>query len=312
MQSVIKAKKNQLKFFGVLKIIAFLLILAYLFYRLSNTDDLSWSSFEITNSFAFIFAIGLIPFNWFLEFLKWRITTNALTEEVSSDSVKHSFYAGMITGLLTPNMIGNFIGRMYYFKRKDRIVVTLLTLISNQAQFLITLLIGSICFLLIPSVQRNLTLDTYAWIAIVLLFGLGLAGYFYFERVLQLFTKTRKIGRRLELVFLRLSTFRVKVLALSMLRYLVFITQFTLILIAFGVDFEPIVIAKIAQVYLISALIPTLLLGKLGVRESVGIVILGSLGIPELTVLISSLSIWFLNLILPSLFALVLLKSKKG
>jgi hypothetical protein len=81
---------------------------------------------------------------------------------------------------------------------------------------------------------------------------------------------------------------------------------------AFGVDFEPMVIAKIAQVYLISAMVPTLLLGKLGVRESVGIVILGSLGISELTVLISSLSIWFLNLILPSLFALVLLKSKKG
>lgn len=312
MQSVIKAKKNQLKFFGVLKIIAFLLILAYLFYRISSSSELSWSSFEITNSFALIFAIGLIPLNWFLEFLKWRITTKALTEEVSPDSVKHSFYAGMITGLLTPNMIGNFIGRMYYFKRKDRIVVTLLTLISNQAQFLVTLLIGSICFLLIPSFDGSLTLDLYAWIAIGLVIVLGLTGYFYFEKVLQLFSRTGKIGRRLELVFLRLKAFRSKVLALSLLRYGVFITQFALILMAFGVDFEPIVIAKIAQVYLISAMVPTLLLGKLGVRESVGIVILGSLGISELTVLISSLSIWFLNLILPSLFALVLLKGKKG
>lgn len=312
MQSVIKAKKNQLKFFGVLKIIAFLLILTYLFHRISNTDDLSWSSFDITNSLALIIAIGLIPLNWFLEFIKWRITTKALTEEVSSDSVKHSFYAGMITGLLTPNMIGNFIGRMYYFKRKDRIVVTLLTLISNQAQFLVTLLIGSICFLLMPSVDGSLTLDMYAWIAIGLVLVLGLTGYFYLEKLLQIFSKTRKIGRRLDLVFLRLSTFRSEVLTLSLLRYVVFITQFTLILIAFGVAFEPIVIAKIAQVYLISAMIPTLLLGKLGVRESVGILILGSLGIPEFTVLISSLSIWFLNLILPSFLVLVLLKSKKG
>ena len=311
MQSVIKAKKNQLKFFGVLKIIAFLLILSYLFYRLGSSSELSWSSFKVSNNFALIFAIGLIPLNWFLEFLKWRITTKAVTEEVSLEYAKHSFYAGMITGLLTPNMIGNFIGRMYYFKRKNRIVVTLLTLISNQAQFLITLLIGSICFLLIPSVDGRLTLDMYAWIAIGLVLVLGLTGYFYFEKVLQLFSRTRKIGRRLELVFLRLSTFRSQVLSLSLLRYLVFITQFTLILMAFGVNFEPIVIAKIAQVYLISAMVPTLLLGKLGVRESVGVVILGSLGIPELTILISSLGIWFLNLILPSLFALILLKSRK-
>ncbi|MFZ9028022.1 MAG: lysylphosphatidylglycerol synthase domain-containing protein [Crocinitomicaceae bacterium] len=309
---MIKAKKNQLKFFGVLKIIAFLLILAYLFYRLSINDDLTWSSFKITNSFALIFVIALIPLNWFLEFLKWRITTKALTEEVLSADLKHSFYAGMITGLLTPNMIGNFIGRMYYFKRKDRVVVTLLTLISNQAQFLITLLIGLMCFILTPSYEGGLRLDIYSWVPIGLIAGLGLTGYFYFERVLQLFAKTRKIGRRLELVFLRLSRFRAKVLVLSLLRYLVFITQFTLILMAFGVDFEMIIIAKIAQVYLISAMFPTLLFGKLGVRESVGIVILGSLGIPELTVLFSSLSIWLLNLILPSLVALILLKSKKA
>lgn len=311
MQSVIKAKKNQLKFFGVLKIIAFLLIVAYLLYRLSNTENITWSSFEVSNMLPLILAIALIPLNWFFEFAKWRLTVKSITEEVSPITVRNSFYSGMISGLLTPNMIGNFIGRIYYFKRKDRIVLTLLTLVSNQAQFLMTLLIGLVSFILVPVSVEGLSLDVYTWISIGLISGLCLVGYFYFERILQVFTRTRKIGRRLELVFLRLTTYRAKVLTLSFLRYIIFITQFTLILVSFGVHFEPILIARIAEVYLISALIPTLLLGKLGVRESVGIVILGSLGISEITVLISSLSIWVLNLILPALIALILLKSKK-
>jgi uncharacterized membrane protein YbhN (UPF0104 family) len=311
MQLVIKAKKNQLKFFGVLKIIAFVLIISYLFYRISKTEDLGWASFQIVNYWTLIIAVALIPLNWLLEFLKWNLTTKAIAEEVSKRIVHNSFFAGMITGLLTPNMIGNFIGRIYYFNRKDRILVTLLTLVSNQAQFLVTLLIGLISIIFLPIEAEGFSLGSAAMIAAVLVSAICLLGYFYFEKVLKIFSRTRKIGSRLEHTFLSLSSFRVKVLTLSFLRYTVFISQFTLVLMAFGVEFAPILVTKIAVVYLVSALIPTLFLGKLGVRESIGVLVLGSIGVPELTVIISSLSVWLLNLILPTLLALILIKSRK-
>ncbi len=311
MHSIIKAKKNQLIFLRVLKIIAFIFILAYLFYRLNHVNNVGWSSMEISNLPALILVIVLIPVNWFVEFLKWHLTTQAIISKSDFSSVKNSFYAGMVTGLLTPNMIGNFIGRMYYFKRKDRVVIILLTLISNQAQFLITVLLGTAGFILIPVGVDRLSLDLYTWVSIGLIAALSLLSYFQLERILQLFSSTRKIGRRLELVFTRLKTFRSKVLILSFLRYLVFIVQFALLLVAFGAEFELMLIVRISEVYLISALIPTLFLGKLGVRESVGVMILGSMGISEVTVVVSSLSIWFLNLILPTMMALVLLKFRK-
>ncbi len=310
MQSVIKAKKNQLKLFGVLKIVAFVFILAFLFYRFYYSDSIKWNSPDLSSLWSLYIAVMLVPLNWFLEFTKWNLTTQLVKEDISNRDKNNSFLAGMITGILSPNMIGNFIGRIYYFERKDRILITLLTLVSNQAQFIITLLMGILSLVFIPLKSSGFTMDLYKWVVVGFVVTICFVGYFYFERVLQVFTRTKKIGLRLELIFSEPTFFRLKILVLSFLRYLVFLIQFILMLVTFGVDFDLLLPFKIAQVYLISSLLPTLMLGKFGVRESVGIIILGSIGIAELTVLISSLSIWLLNLVLPTLMALLLLKRR--
>ena len=58
--------------------------------------------------------------------------------------IRNSFFAGLITGLLTPNMVGNFVGRLYYFHKDSRLAITSLTLVSNYAQFIVTLTLGTI------------------------------------------------------------------------------------------------------------------------------------------------------------------------
>lgn len=308
MQSYIKAKKNHLNIFGVLKIIAFLSILSYLTYRLYIIEDIDGYNIGITHNWPLIIALCLVPLNWYFEYQKWKKTTNILETSLSKKEIQNSFLAGMITGLITPNMIGNFIGRLYYFERKDRVLVTVLTLVSNQSQFIVTLILGALGLIAMPLGEAHIQDNALLWGVIGLSALLAIVIYFNLERILLLFGKTKKLGGRLAMTLSSAPGFRWQVLVISLLRYSVFISQFVLVLIAFGVDFDVQLIIRIAQVYLISALIPTLILGKVGVRESVGIFILSSLGIAELTILVSSLSVWLINLIIPTLIATILVK----
>lgn len=308
MQSYIKAKKNQLNIFKILKVAAFIMVVSFVVFRFMNIDQLEFISLELSNVTAFLIAIFLIPLNWYLEYRKWSLCTTGLQNKMEGRVRREAFYAGMVTGLLTPNMLGNFIGRLYYVERKDRSLVTLLTLITNQSQFLATLLFGVISFVIYPLGKNEFEMAPVMWLIVSGITLLSFVTYFKFERILIWFGKTRKFGNRLTEALNKNHHFKMKALGWSFLRYSVFILQFTLVIVAFGFEFEPLILVRLAQVYLVSALIPTLLLGKLGVRESVGILILTGLGIGELTILVSSLIVWLMNLVFPTLLAIVLVK----
>lgn len=308
MQSYIKAKKKQSNIFGVLKLIAFLTIVTFLIYRFTLIEDYNELSINSPEFLPLVIALLLVPVNWWIEFQKWKLTTKVIDHGFSASLNRNSFLAGMITGLLTPNMIGNFIGRIFYFPRKDRMIITLLTLIANQSQFMITLLFGIMSLMIIPIGTELINYNGVIWVLTGIVVLLSLAGYFYIEHVLMFFGRTERLGKRIDSVLAEASMFRIKVLLYSLFRYLVFISQFALVLMVFGVEFEMEVLFRIAQVYFLSALIPTLFLGKLGVRESVAILIFGSAGIPEISVLVASLSIWLINLIIPTLIAITLVK----
>lgn len=173
---------------------------------------------------------------------------------------------------------------------------------------MITLLFGIMSLMIIPIGTELINYNGVIWVLTGIVVLLSLAGYFYIEHVLMFFGRTERLGKRIDSVLAEASMFRIKVLLYSLFRYLVFISQFALVLMVFGVEFEMEVLFRIAQVYFLSALIPTLFLGKLGVRESVAILIFGSAGIPEISVLVASLSIWLINLIIPTLIAITLVK----
>ena len=70
---------------------------------------------------------------------------------------------------------------------------------------------------------------------------------------------------------------------MSTLRHAVFTLQFYLVLIAFGVETSFELIFWIWQVYFWVTLSPSLLLGKIGIRESIAVIILSQLLINEST-----------------------------
>ena len=98
------------------------------------------------------------------------------------------------------------------------------------------------------------------------------------------------------------------VLAISGLRYAVFCAQFMLLLIAYGVA-TPLGpgLAAVAGTFLLKSLVPSLnALADVGVRELSATHLFGLLGQPALPVLSASLSLWVINIALPSAAGLLL------
>ena len=60
-----------------------------------------------------IICLVLMIMNWGLEALKWQVLVKS-TQPLNFIQAFGSVLAGLATGLITPNRIGNFIGRNAY------------------------------------------------------------------------------------------------------------------------------------------------------------------------------------------------------
>ena len=125
------------------------------------------------------------------------------------------------------------------------------------------------------------------------------------------FLRKRTLVRGLLALLENNKDLRTRMLGLGIFRHLIFTIQFALVLYAFGVEIDATSILWIWQFYFWVTLAPSLFLGKLGVRESVAVWVFAAAGIAEFSVVLAAFSIWVMNLFLPTLVSLVILKRAK-
>jgi hypothetical protein len=305
---LVKAIKKQKAIFILLKLIV-LTVIALFFYMQFRKVKWNEQDISLEHPLSLLIVFLLIGLNWFFEWSKWGLVLNVSGVRSTAVAKRQSFFAGIVTGMITPNMLGNFLGRIYYFERRYRLSLIVLTLVSNYGQFIASVLFGLLSLFILkttPVGELPLNIEwLFALIAVAVI-----AFYFYFE---WLFRSSRR-RLRIHLLMKSLSRkdlFRWKILGLSVLRHGVFVLQFSLMLYAFGEEFSWMNMVWIWQLYLWVTLAPSLFLGKLAIRESVAIWVLGAAGMNELTVLISSFLIWIFNLLLPTLLGLIICKEKR-
>ena len=286
-----------------------LAVIAVFFYFQFIKIDWSKEKIQLIHPFYLILTLLLVPMNWFLEWIKWVITLNIAEVQTTQKIKLNAFFAGIITGMLTPNMLGNFIGRIYYFERRNRISLIVLTLVSNYAQFIASIVFGIIGILILGRIPIDLEIDQFNFILIVI--GLVvILFYFNFEWFFKLLKRKARIHLLIRNIKRR-RMYRWKILLLSFLRHGIFTLQFSFMLHAFGENLSLENVFWIWQVYLWVTIAPSLLLGKLAIRESIAIWVLTLAGMGELTVLISSFLIWTFNLLLPTIIGLFICKEKR-
>lgn len=258
---------------------------------------------------ALVGSIVLVFPNIWLAYRKWTLTLKTIEIKTDRRTKVHSFFAGLVTGLLTPNMIGNFIGRFYYFDKEHRANVTAFTVLSNMGQFLASITFGAVAVvwlgeLIVWQDEKRLM---YVLLFIVVI---GFLVYYFIDNFLRYF-KRFKFGVSFKHLLKKSPWFRTQILILSGSRFIIFTLQFSLMLKALGADWSLELVAAIWQVYLLTMIAPSLILGKVGIKETIALFVLSNLGVNEVAILFASLAIWILNTLSPALLGLIICRNRQ-
>jgi len=264
---------------------------------------------------ALLLVVALSPVNWMTEALKWKILT-APIQEVTLFQAFYSVLSGLSFGFITPREIGGYFGRLLIFEDKNKPKVLLPLLISRLAQLIPTLILGAIgIYYFSGSVKFQLQ---YLHITGILLL-LALLFLVIIVPMTGMIIRfiNNKLGRTVRQILLSVQEIRItniiQVIGLSVFRYIVFGSQFLIVMIVFGVDGDLLLlIAGISWIFLAKSIIPSFsFLSDLGIREFSALIFFESFGINILPVLSASLSIWILNIALPSIAGLYFINKTK-
>ena len=296
-----------------------------IYQQITNQSHLEASWLHIKNSFRslkivyLILAIGLMFINWGLEAAKWRLSVATIYPVSFLQSFK-AVLSGVSFSVTIPNRIGEYLGRMLYMPEGKRLQVIALTVICSISQLLITLLAGTVgLFILKPYLLEAKILSTIAFqfVAFALLALLIILTLLYFN----LATIEKWIERTLKtsswLYFIQaIQSFHTQrlgqLLILSTVRYIVFATQYILLFRLFEVNIS---VAEgfwvMSLVFLALAIIPTIALIEVGLRGQISLQLVGLFAANNLGILLTSISVWFINLIVPALTGSLLILSIK-
>jgi hypothetical protein len=311
----------------VLGPVLFLLIAFSIYRQVSAQPGLSdqWqaiSDIEFFNRRGILLglaAIGLMLLNWCLEAFKWRMMVNHLMP-LNFTRALLSVLAGLSFTMLTPNRMGEFLGRLLYMPNESRFRAASLTALSSLSQLIVTVGAGIAGFLYLQNpltdVDRFPLLLSNALVFGLLLFLIvALIIYFNvgaFIRWIEPWPAIRKytplihaIGQieRRELAFY---------LLLSALRYAVFILQYALFFHLFHIHiaWQPLVAAT-ATLFLILAMVPTISLAELGVRGQASLFVYGMFSQDSVGILLAAGLVWVINIVLPAFAGSLILLSVK-
>lgn len=225
----------------------------------------------------------------------------------------HGVLSGVATGIITPNRMGNFIGRIVYLDSGLKIKATMYTFYANIIQFITTISFGIIGLIYV----RGFVEDLYFYL--VLSGGLLalLASVMVFINPLILlkrpvvFLLTDEIKEGLSQIHDFSISLKLTLFHLSSLRYFVYVCQYVLVLFAFHrADSILLIFGLIASLYLLMTLIPSLFLGKLFVREAAGLIVLAWIGVQDPVIILVGFIVWMINIAIPALVGTIRLIKK--
>lgn len=279
------------------------MFLTFAFLVFDHASEFDWNlngielSFE---SFAYMaLATSMVLANWYLEYYKWLLSVPEKTER---SHASQAFFAGMISGFLTPSYFGNFIGRSLQFNAIRKRQIISLTLVANFSQFIISLLFGIIGLVVIREwIVPVISVFALTIAAVIVLVTLLVFVQFHHFGFLQKLVEQRD----LDLGTVRL---RIQMLLLSASRFVVFSTQFYLVFHAFSSTVTVEYWFGVWVMYLFMTVSPSLLSGKLLIRESIAVFVFSLFGEPVATIVLVAFVVWFINNALPTAFAFLMMK----
>jgi hypothetical protein len=243
--------------------------------------------------------LGLAMVNWFFDILKWK-TAIALVKNISiGTAFKQSLYA-LTVSMATPNRIGDYGAKAFFFAPDQRRKVLFLNFFSNSIQMLVTLLFG--LYGLFYMIQRFDLLFSISKLSLglCLLLIMIFLGYRYKEQ--QLIINGLTIKKVISKILSLPLTLKLKMIIYSVLKYMTFSFLFYRIMIFYGgqIDFLD-AMPLIYAMYLLVSIVPTFFLFDVIVRGGAAVWLFSFMGVHEVVVIGTVLTMWILNFVIPSI-----------
>jgi hypothetical protein len=276
-------------------------------------------SFQSYKIFYLVLALVLIAVNWGLEAWKWMISVRTFYPVKFLQAFK-AVLSGVSFSVTMPNRVGEYLGRIMYLPEGNRLKTISVTLVGSFAQLLITIIVGTIGLVSLKSSLINQFPQLKIWYqfivyGLIVLAAIMLLIYFNVAGTVSLFNKWIRNHRYIYLVE-ALQKFHTRLLAqmllLSLLRYMIFIIQYVLVFYLFEVNVAADIIATVMSVvFLAMAVIPSIALVEVWLRGEISIKLMGLFSMNTLGIGFTSVTVWFINLILPAIAGSLLILSLK-
>lgn len=291
-----------------------LIILSYgfIYFKIKGfikTNDFASQAITIQHSNLLLLLIVsiLMPFNWLLESIKWEI----LIQKIQPITLLQSFKAvisGITIGLATPNRIGEIGGRTLFIKKGKRSYAAIATWIGSYSQFIVTISIGTaslIIYLFFYKRIESILLHYSVAFVLIIFFMLNIWFYYKSDKLLLILVKIPLLKTKLQQIgyLKKISTADLsKIIFFSLFRFLIFSTQYYLLLIFFNISISCMdAYISISLIYLFSTLIPTTTIAELGIRSSFAVFFIGVYSENILGIILASFTLWIINLAIPAI-----------
>jgi hypothetical protein len=281
--------------------------------------DLFWlrikQSFSSSGAWYLVLTFLLMMINWGIEARKWQISV-ALTYPISFAQAFRAILSGVSFSVSTPNRVGEYLGRMLYMPEGERLRIIPLTLIGSLSQMMVTAWMGTAAlWLLRDEIIAGGIMDYRVFVPVFWIIFSGTilltVFYFYMPSLEQRFEKRWKNKNWTYFLHeVQLFTMQrlLSILGLSTARFAVFAGQYLLLFRLFEVDVLLLeALWGISLVFMTLALIPSITLVELGIRGEASMRIIGLFSGNNLGILLASVTVWFINLVIPALAGSVLI-----
>lgn len=264
-------------------------------------------------------AVVLIFINWGLESRKWQLLIRSV-QPVKFFTAYKAVLSGVSFSVALPNRVGEYIGRMLYQPEGHRLETISLAIVGGLAQLLATLAWGTLGLVVLRADLLQAYPQLTVWFQFLLyglLFALaGLAAfYFNVSLVVRFFNRWLSSHHFLYLVEALKNfnaVFLLRLFVLSSVRYGVFLLQYIILFHFFGVDVPALTIVPVTSVvFLALAVIPSIALLEVGLRGEISLKLMGLFSANSLGIGLTSVTVWFLNLIVPAVAGALFLLNVK-
>jgi len=265
-----------------------------------------------------VILLGII--NLFLQFYKWKFICNKNLQEYNNRKILKSLFAGFSAGFITPMRLGEYFGRYAAISNLSFTRTVYAVIVDKLSLLFIEIAFGGA--LAIYFIYKYYTFGYELFFACCVVYLISLCFFvlinfnnvFMPDKIRNIFIKNGKLKNIYEKYTALKSTdssIKYKMVLLSGVQYLCFITQYALLICSYEgrSEFTTYILAA-GFLFFVKNFVSFLTPGELGTREGVSLFTMSLISVSSSAAFNAAFSLFVINILIPSFIGLFFMVAK--